>query len=68
MEYLEVNRPNKRYCDGCPCLNNLVFDYYCKALPQGHNFIDVEMRTPPNCPLKSEIDCPRCDSTFDIGV
>ncbi|MEY2703405.1 MAG: hypothetical protein RLY43_2044 [Bacteroidota bacterium] len=58
MEYLEVNRPNKLYCDGCPAVKQSWEGYWCSSTSEeikcpreiGY-FI-----TPPNCPLKEMED------------
>jgi len=59
-EYLEVNRPNKRYCDGCPLtyVSHGQFDFefiQCGALNK--KLITLKsgkIRTPSNCPLKQK--------------
>jgi hypothetical protein len=63
MEYLEIIRPDKRYCDGCRCIYAKGHNLFCAPLDIA---IDFDLGTPPNCPLKSEVDCPRCDATFKL--
>jgi hypothetical protein len=59
MEYLEINRDDKRYCDGCPALTTSCDEctsgiHICNALDKNIT-VDYygKTNTPPNCPLKS---------------
>jgi hypothetical protein len=57
MEYLEINRPDERYCDGCPLTESYESDstpYSVFCFIDGSTLLtsDGKLPTPPNCPLK----------------
>jgi hypothetical protein len=64
MEYLEIIRPDKRYCDGCFVLMVTETTRECWPLEDTKlKYREGKTLTPPNCPLKKwdDINCPRCD-------